>query len=1033
MSDLPNREVAVFEAAIRLPIGERSAYLDQVCADEPDLRRAVEALLYFHDQAGDFLEQSPMDGTNSGSQMREKPGDVIGRYKLLKELGEGGCGVVYLAEQEEPVRREVALKIIKPGMDTKSVIARFEAERQVLALMDHPNIAKVFDAGATSSGRAYFVMELVRGVKITEYCDQNSLTTEERLQLFVQVCHAVQHAHQKGIIHRDIKPSNILVTKTLEGAALPVLIDFGIAKATTNQRLTDKTVFTALEMLIGTPAYMSPEQAALTAIDVDTRSDIYSLGVLLYELLTGSTPFDARDLLQAGLDEIRRVIREQDPVRPSTRLSKMLGPDLTDVAQHRKSEPPRLIRVVSGDLDWIAMKALEKDRTRRYDTANGLAMDLQRYLDNEPVLARPPSTFYRAQKLVLRHKLAVGAGAAIAMMLVLGIAASLWQAARANREASRAVAAEQKATDRAIDESKAREQTEAVLNYLIKVFQSPDPAQDGLKITVAESLDRAARRLESELVNQPHRRARLQETLAFTYNALGLPRKAIPLREKARDYFLKNSGPEHPDTLAEMGYLAISYADAGRKDEALQIQEHMLTLRRKLNRPDDKVTLVAMSDLATSYFDAGRRDEALKLREEVLTLAQNAKSGLNDFDMLPTMNNVALSYFHMGRIDESLKLQEKVLELTRKINGPKNPDTLTTMNNLAISYAAAKRTDEALKLEEEGLALRREVNGPEANGTLIAMNNLANLYNDCGRKEESLKLFEELLAIQRKTLDPEHPDPMCRAVMYHVATLAGAAGRGDEALKQFEELLTLERKAFDPKHPGPVFLSTIYSLAASYLATGRKDEATKLYEEAVAVLRQTVDANPTDTDTAKQLATIYLWLGRTNEHQAICRKLLALATKSKDPSVHDRAAKAYLIQAHPDPELLKLAVASGRQVLQLATANHPDRNWFLVTAAMAGVRDGRPAEAESLLDEVINAPGDDRVRRCLALAYRSLARTQLGRTNQARADLAELEKLIHNFPVPLSTSAIPFPPDVLAVFLAHEEAKALQNPPLTKP
>src|SRR6266581_3776775 len=370
MNDAQKQDVMIFAEALDLPLSERAAHLDRACAGDEKLRRRVEGLLLTHDQAGGFLERPPVEmaiGSRVGASAGEKPGDRIGRYKLLQQIGEGGCGVVYMAEQEEPVNRRVALKIIKPGMDTKSVMARFEAERQALALMDHPNIAKVFDAGATESGRPYFVMELVRGIKITEYCDQHSLPTEERLKLFVQVCQAIQHAHQKGIIHRDIKPSNIMVTATLEGAILPVVIDFGIAKATTNQRLTDKTLFTAFEMLIGTPAYMSPEQAVLTSVDVDTRTDIYSLGVLLYELLTSSTPFDTGELLKSGLDEIRRVIREQEPVRPSTRLSKLGNAALTTVAQHRKSEPPTLIRAVRGDLDWIAMKALEKDRTRRYE------------------------------------------------------------------------------------------------------------------------------------------------------------------------------------------------------------------------------------------------------------------------------------------------------------------------------------------------------------------------------------------------------------------------------------------------------------------------------------------------------------------------------------------------------------------------------------------------------------------------------------------------------------------------------------------
>jgi len=347
------------------------------------------------------------------------------REVYLAKIGEGGCGVVYVAEQEEPVRRRVALKVIKLGMDTNSAIARFEAERQALALMEHPNIAQVLDAGATETGRLFFVMELVRGIKITDYCDQNNLSTPQRSDLFIQVCHAIQHAHQKGIIHRDIKPSNILVTLH-DGVPVPKVIDFGIAKATTQQRLTDKTLYTAFEQFLGTPAYMSPEQAELSGLDIDTRSDIYALGVLLYELLTGRTPFDAKELLAAGLDQMRRIIREQEPVRPSTRLSTMIQGELTATAKHRHAEGPKLIHLLRGDLDWIVMKALEKDRTRRYETANGLALDIERHLKQEPVDARPPSSAYRLQKFVRRNKLMVTAAAAVAATLVLGVVVSTW-------------------------------------------------------------------------------------------------------------------------------------------------------------------------------------------------------------------------------------------------------------------------------------------------------------------------------------------------------------------------------------------------------------------------------------------------------------------------------------------------------------------------------------------------------------------------------------------------------------------------------
>ena len=438
MSADRDQEEEIFDAARELAAHERAAYLAKRCGEDADLRQRIEGMLAADAAAGDFFKTHDARSSTvivadaSLSPSIEKAGDRIGRYKLLQQIGEGGCGVVYMAEQEEPVRRRVALKVIKLGMDTKQVIARFEAERQALALMDHPNIARVLDAGATESGRPYFVMELVRGTKITEFCDQKALPTQERLDLFLQVCSAVQHAHQKGIIHRDIKPSNILVT-VVDGVPVPKVIDFGIAKATNNQPLTDKTVFTAFEQFIGTPAYMSPEQAELSGVDIDTRTDIYSLGVVLYELLTGGPPFDQKELLAAGLDEMRRIIRETEPPRPSNRLSTMAAAALTTTAQRRDTEPPRLIHSVRGDLDWIAMKCLEKDRARRYETANALAADIRRHLESEPVVARPPSRLYEFQKTVRRHKFGFAAAAAVILVLAIGVLVSTVQALRATR------------------------------------------------------------------------------------------------------------------------------------------------------------------------------------------------------------------------------------------------------------------------------------------------------------------------------------------------------------------------------------------------------------------------------------------------------------------------------------------------------------------------------------------------------------------------------------------------------------------------
>ncbi len=472
MPEAADRTESLFAGAVALPSGDRGAYLDRECAGDPALRNRVLALLEAHDRAGHVID-GPIDGdpgqTAGYASTSEQLGTVIaGRFKLLEEIGQGGMGTVWAAEQTIPVRRKVALKLIKAGMDSRSVLARFEAERQALALMDHPNIAKVLDGGLTESGRPYFVMEYVKGVPITEYCDATRLSVEERLYLFVQVCSALQHAHQKGIIHRDLKPSNILVAP-YDDKPVPKVIDFGLAKAM-HQSLTEKTLYTAHEMVLGTPLYMSPEQAQLNNLDVDTRADIYSLGVLLYELLTGTTPLERTRFKEAAWDEIRRMIREEEPPAPSTRLSSTNT--LPSLATFRHTEPAQLKRLVRGELDWIVMKALEKDRTRRYETASGLARDIQRYLDDEVVEARPPSTGYRIGKFVRRHRAQVIAASLVLLALLTGIAGTSWglfREARAKTRLAESLGREQKAN---VDLSAANTKVEARYNLAVEAIKT---------------------------------------------------------------------------------------------------------------------------------------------------------------------------------------------------------------------------------------------------------------------------------------------------------------------------------------------------------------------------------------------------------------------------------------------------------------------------------------------------------------------------------------------------------------------------------
>src|SRR3954470_2085537 len=458
-----SRANELFMKALELPSeGERKAYLERACVDDAAVRAEAEALLAASAQAGSFLESPasspPLVATVDAPEIVEQPGTTIGPYKLVEPIGEGGMGLVYMAEQQRPLRRMVALKVIKPGMDSRQVLARFEAEKQALAMMDHENIAKVFEAGTTDTGHPYFVMELVRGIPMHDFCDQKRLTVRERLELFIPVCQAVQHAHQKGIIHRDLKPTNVLVTMH-DARAVPKVIDFGIAKAL-GASLTEHSLYTGFAQLVGTPLYMSPEQAEMNQLGVDTRSDVYSLGVLLYELLTGTTPFDKEALGGSGLEEMRRMIREDEPPRPSARVSTLQAQALSTTSQRRSTDPRRVSATLRGELDWIVMKSLEKDRGRRYESASAFATDIRRYLDDEPVLACPPSTMYKFHKFARKHRAALATAVALAASLILGTTASAWQAVRATTAEAQANANEAQAQEKAQEATAQRDEAQ---------------------------------------------------------------------------------------------------------------------------------------------------------------------------------------------------------------------------------------------------------------------------------------------------------------------------------------------------------------------------------------------------------------------------------------------------------------------------------------------------------------------------------------------------------------------------------------------
>jgi non-specific serine/threonine protein kinase/serine/threonine-protein kinase len=757
MPDRGEHVAGLFEAAVSLDPEQRSAFLDRACGDDGSLKHEVEQLLRADAAAGSFLKEPAFEISTVDDGHASQA--TVGPYALLEIIGQGGMGEVWLAEQRQPVRRRVAIKLIKVGMDTKEVVARFESERQALALMDHPAIAKVFDAGSTPEGRPYFVMEYVAGVPVTTYCDKHKLTIRQRMELFIPVCEGVQHAHQKAIIHRDLKPSNILITE-IDGKPMPRIIDFGVAKAT-SQKLTAGPMYTRIGTMVGTLGYMSPEQADPIGEDIDTRSDIYSLGAVLYELLTGGLPLDIKAL---PYDEVLRRLREQDAPRPSSKL-RALGSESVAIAKKRGSDPRALVRQLRGDLDAIVLKALEKDRARRYASATGLAADINRYLHNEPVVAHPPSTAYRARKYVRRHRLGV-AVAAIGILLLAGFA--IVQSVEV-----RHIARERDHAQRQ------RDRADRMTQFMTGIFKVPGPGEGrGNSITAREILDDASNQIGTSLNNDPELQAKMMVTLAQSYADLGIYSRAQPLVERAVGIQKRIIGPEHRDTLSSMTLLATILRLSYRYDESENLIRQTLATERRVLGAEDPETLNSMNALAITLGQEGHFSEQEKLGRETLAIRRRVLGGEHPAT-LGSMQTLADALTYEGHNEEAEKLQREALDIEGRVFGREDMRTLSSMSSLAWTLQRQGRLAEAENLQRSALNTERHVLGPENPGILFGLESEAIYISLQGHYSSAEKLFREAIKIASKTNEPSE----LATAWYAFACGAAVTGHRNEALE----------------------------------------------------------------------------------------------------------------------------------------------------------------------------------------------------------------------------------------------------------
>ncbi len=829
-------------AALEREPNDRAAFLDRACSQNRELRAEVESLLAAHAEA-EGLSRSPWAASTDETEGEIK---TVGPYRLIQQLGVGGMGQVWLAEQTEPVRRRIALKLIKAGMYDANTVQRFRAERQSLAIMEHPAIAKVFDAGTTPQGQPYLAMEYVDGLPITDYCDHKKLSIRERLQLFVRVCEGVQHAHQKAIIHRDLKPSNILVAE-IDGKPTPRIIDFGLAKASI-PHFDGDTLFTQLGAFLGTPGYMSPEQADPNLLDVDTRTDVYSLGVVLYELLTGDLPLDTKNWKKQSLDEIVRQLRETEPQRPSTRISSNRAAS-SACAEARRTEPRQLASLLRGDLDWITLKALDRDRERRYGTPSELAADIDQYLGNRTVSARPASLGYRFGKYIRRNRGLVTVLAAGLALLVSFAVVQAIQLRRITRE---------------------RDRANRVTEFMTQMFDVSDPSEArGNSVTAREILDRASAGIASGMTRDPELQAQLMVSMGRVYINLGLFTQAQSLLEKAvairqRLFGLRNRatleamdmvgwvlteegkytdaakieeeifpirkqlfGLEDPDTLSSGLNLASALSGLGRLEDSVKLDREMIAIRRRL-KPEDKDTLIEMSNMAVTLDDLGRYHEAEQIYLEVITILDRTQGPEHPYT-IKVRSNLANVYDEEGRVADAEKMTRELLEIRRRVLGPEHLDTLTNAGDVATLLYEQKQYTEAEKLHREVLTSQQRVGGLEHPRTLATMNNLANDLIALGRYREGEQLIRQTVEIQRRTLGPEQPDTLVS--IGTLATVIRKEGRYAEAEKVTRDSLVVERRVFGDSHPNCAW--SIYNLAAIAVARHQTDQAFTLFHDAL--------------------------------------------------------------------------------------------------------------------------------------------------------------------------------------------------------